>query len=623
MFEHENRSRWRRHARRLTPLLAAAALLIGVAACADDEAPSSPDDGQATVAVAQQQEQPTAAPARVQPREQSQQEAQQYVAEQEAEQQSWSAPQEAAEQAQYAAQEEYQEAAQAMAEQESDSSSYSRPRRSSQQREQRSSEDARPAPSQTTFRDYEQLGFVRTAEDDTATFGLDVDRTSYRLALNWAHQGYTIDPDSVRAEEWVNAFDYGYKLPASERFFAITSDWMIHPFDNDLSLVRLAFQAPELPDNTPLNVTLVLDASGSMDEGDRVEIARAAADSICRGLSDRDRIAVVQFSNSVIWEQVVDPTRPDAAAVRRSINQLRPRSSTNVQAGLDLGVQLADEMRYERPDAYNYIILMSDGVANVDATDPFAILNRVGDRDERNPLRLITVGVGIENYNDYLLEQLAQYGNGWYRYLSTPEEARSTFSRENWLALSRPFADATRAQVVWNPNTVGSWRMIGYENRAASDASFDQDRREFAEIPVGAATTVFFEIELTERPRGAPLHLGSVELRWRTPLDGDARSQLHEVLVDDANDSRGWSDEQLALFHLGALVALSSDRYSRLSALVGSDAALVRRELDTAAEALDWQSNQLGDLDAFRDFRFLLNHLRDALPTESRSGYSR
>ena len=492
MFEHENRSRWRRHARRLTPLLAALALLIGVAACADDEAPPSPsDDGQATVAAAQQQEQPTAAPARVEPGEQSEQadqEAQQYVAEQEAEQQSWSAPQQQA-----VAQAQYQEEA----EESADSSSYSRPRRSS---EQRSSEARRPTPSQTTFRDYEQLGFVRTVEDDTATFGLDVDRTSYRLALNWAHQGYTIDPDSVRAEEWVNAFDYGYELPSSERFFAITSDWMSHPFDNDLSLVRLAFQAPELPDDTPLNVTLVLDASGSMDEGDRVEIARAAADSIRRGLSDRDRIAVVQFSDSVIWEQVVDPTRPDSAAARRSIEQLRPRSSTNVQAGLDLGVELADEMRRERPDAYNYIILMSDGVANVDATDPFAILNRVGDRDDRNPLRLITVGVGIENYNDYLLEQLAQYGNGWYRYLSTPEEARSTFSRENWLALSRPFADATRAQVVWNPDTVGSWRMIGYENRATSDASFDQDRREFAEIPVGAATTVFFEIELTERP---------------------------------------------------------------------------------------------------------------------------
>ena len=160
-------------------------------------------------------------------------------------------------------------------------------------------------------------------------------------------------------------------------------------------------------------------------------------------------------------------------------------SSTNVQAGLDLGVQLADEMRRDRPDAYNYVILMSDGVANVDATDPFRILRRVGDRDDQNPLRLITIGVGISNYNDYLLEQLAQYGNGWYRYLSSVDEARDTFSRDNWLALSRPFADQTRAQLTWDAEMVGAWRMIGYENRVTSDASFTENRREFAEIPVG------------------------------------------------------------------------------------------------------------------------------------------
>ena len=101
-----------------------------------------------------------------------------------------------------------------------------------------------------------------------------------------------------------------------------------------------------------------------------------------------------------------------------------PRGSTNVQAGLNLGVQLAHEARLERPDATNYVILMSDGVANVDATNPFAILETAYDRDAGNPLRLITVGVGINNYNDVLLEQLAQHGNGWYRYLDDPSQAR-------------------------------------------------------------------------------------------------------------------------------------------------------------------------------------------------------
>ena len=623
MSEHKNRFRWRRRWSGVLALLAAAALLIGAAACADDETPASADRDPTPAAVQERQtetRQPqrserTAASAEQEAEEQAGDyaaaEQQQAMAAQEADY----AEQQSAEQSWPAEEQEQAVAAEAMAEEEASDEQSS------------SSSQQRTPPRDTTFRDYERTELVRTEEDDTATFSLDVDRTSYRLALNWAQEGLVIDPDSVRAEEWINAFDYRYERPSSERFFAITSDWMIHPFNADGSedrfMVRLAFQAPELEDDRPLNVTLVLDASGSMNDGNRVAIARAAAESIRRGLRDQDRIAVVQFTDSVVWEHVVEPTRPSDRDVRRSIERLEPRNATNVQAGLDLGVEFADEMRRNRPDAYNYVILMSDGVANVDATDPFAILNRVGDRADRNPLRLITVGVGIENYNDYLLEQLAQHGNGWYRYLSTPAEAQAVFSRENWLALSRPFADATRAQVVWDPNVVSEWRMIGYENRTTSDASFDQDRREFAEIPVGAATTVFFEIGLAERQlRGESLLLGSVELRWLNPLDGEARSQLHEVLV---NDGGSWTDEQLALFELGALVALSSDRYSRLSDLVGSDAALVRRELDTAAETLGrrWYAEQLGSLDSYRDFRFLLDHLRGALPLDSRSGYSR
>ncbi len=620
MSEHQNRFRWKLRRRAtwpLLPLLAAAALLIGAAACADDEpSPSTqPEPTPATVQeqAAQQDEQDaTTAP---QPRR-SRQPAESVERQQSEEQQQASYAQQQQTTAQaWGQEEEYAQQQAQAATQESSASGQSRSPSPPQQ-----AQAQQPPPRDTTFRDYERSELVSAVEDDTATFSLDVDRTSYLLALNWAREGIAIDPDSVRAEEWINSFDYRYAHPAGERFFAISSDWLIHPFDNNRFMLRLAFQAPELPDDKPLNVTLVLDASGSMAQGDRVEIARAAAERIRRGLREQDRIAVVQFTDGVIWELVVEPTRPGDRNVRQSIERLHPRNSTNVQAGLDLGVQLADQMRRDRPDAFNYIILMSDGVANVDATDPFAILNRVGDRDDRNPLRLITVGVGIENYNDYLLEQLAQYGNGWYRYLSSPAEARTVFSRDNWLALSRPFADATRAQVVWDPDTVGRWRMIGYENRVTSDASFDQDRREFAEIPVGAATTVFFELELTGPVRGEPLRLGSVELRWRTPLEGDAHSQLHEILV---NDGGSWSDEQLALLDLGALVALSSDRYSRLSQLQGSDAALVRRELDTAAEALDWHANQLSGLDAYHDFRFLLEHLRDALPTNARSGYSR
>ncbi len=384
-------------------------------------------------------------------------------------------------------------------------------------------------PGATTFEDYPTIGWREAARDDTSTFSLDVDRTSYFLALNWVEAGYAIDPASVRAEEWINAFNYRYDPPAVDDSFAVTTDILEHPLHRDLHLVRIATQAPEFTDDTPLNVTLVLDSSGSMNEGNRVEIARVAAESIRRGLSRDDRIAVVLFSDSIV--DYIDHHRPGHGGVTDVINYLAPRGSTNVQAGLNLGVQLADDVRRERPEAYNYVILMSDGVANVDATDPFAILRSAADRDDSNPLRLITVGVGIENYNDVLLEQLAQYGNGWYRYLQDTAQARSTFSRENWLALSIPFADQARAQVRWDDDSVLAWRLVGYENRVTADRNFEQDRREFAEIPMGAATTVFFEVELTAAAqRERVLNLSEIELRWLTLLADESKRQQVELV---------------------------------------------------------------------------------------------
>ena len=476
-------------------------------------------------------------------------------------------------------------------------------------------------PSATTFQDYQRSRFVSAAEDSVSTFSLDTDRTSYHLALNWARSGYEVEPDSVRAEEWINAFDYRYDRPLRQDSFGITTDVFMHPLDSRKHLARIAFQAPEMQDDTPLNVTLVLDASGSMSNGDRVSIAREAAESIRRSLGGRDRMAVVHFTTEVIGELTVEHSNPDDRDVRRSIDQLAPHNSTNVQAGLDLGVKLADRARRERPDAYNYIILMSDGVANVDATDPFAILESAGDSDSRNPLRLITIGVGIENYNDYLLEQLAQHGNGWYRYLSTTDQARATFSRDSWLALSIPFADQTRAQVTWDPDVVDSWRLIGYENRVTSDESFTQARKEFAEIPAGAATTVFYELELRQGARSGPVSLGEVALRWVTPSTGESNRQHASIQGRLGSEFYTLND---ALLQLGAIVALSSDLYSSLPYAESSD-SMVHSDLVTLMEELEPLGSELGGLGAYQDFAFLMDHItrsfRDV--TKPASGYSR
>ena len=482
--------------------------------------------------------------------------------------------------------------------------------------------DQRSLPNQpgaTTFEDYERQPLTDASEDAVSTFSLDTDRTSFQLALNWARSGYQVDPASVRAEEWVNAFDYGYAAPSVDDRFAITSDLFEHPLDNGRYMARVAFKAPEVVTDAPLNVTLVLDASGSMSSGNRVAIAREAAETIRRSLDRDDRISVVHFTTYVLDNLTVENAAPDDRAVSDSIARLAPHDSTNVQAGLDLGVRLADAMRRERPEALNYIVLMSDGVANVDATDPFAILEATSAPAGANPLRLITVGVGIENFNDHLLEQLAQHGNGWYRYLFDEEQARSTFRRDNWLALASPVADQTRAQVVWNPDAVKAWRIVGYENRVTSAASFTQDRQEFAEVYSGAATTVFYELELHDdfRQKGA---LGQVELRWVEPDSGRGWSQSTDIVSSGAVVRT----QDNPLLGFGAVVGLTADRYSALGEFAQPHRGYAQDLWRLRDLTVDLQ-NDLSHLAAFHDFAYVMETLLMNVPYVSpdNSGYSR
>ena len=474
-------------------------------------------------------------------------------------------------------------------------------------------------PHTVTFQDYARSRLVDTRQDSISTFSLDTDRTSFQLALNWARNGYDVDPVSVRAEEWINAFDYGYEMPSHPDRFNIATDVLPHPVDAGRHMARIAFQAPEATRSAPLNVTLVLDASGSMRDGNRVEIARAAAESIVESLGNSDRVSIVHFTTDVLPQYTVDSDRPRSRSVRSSIRNLAPNDSTNVQAGLNMGVWLADAMRRARPEALNYVILMSDGVANVDATNPFAILESAYDADARNPLRLITLGVGIANYNDVLLEQLAQHGNGWYRYLSTVDDGRSLASHGRWQELASPFADQTRAQVRWDPDYVESWRLIGYENRVTSDESFTQPLKKFAEIPSGTATTAFYDLVLTPAGRRelGTVELGSVELRWVTPTDGSSNSQHASIT---GNPSRGVDDA----LEFGAIVALASDAYSG-SQDYDMSRSRVRDELDVLSRRLRSIRGGFASTQAYQDFEYVLSHITGSVPyeTTSGSGYSR
>ena len=469
-----------------------------------------------------------------------------------------------------------------------------------------------PYPTNVTFMQNQRTPLADTRDDDTSTFGLDADTTSYHLALNWARDGLEVNPMSVRPEEWVNALDHRYPEPREDDRFHIRSTIIPHPLadrpEATTHLARIAIQAPRLePADQPMNITLVLDASGSMKEGNRIEIARAAAKAITGSLDRRDTVSVVHFSQEVLDHLTVRHRRPDDRRVTDSIQDLRPTGSTNVQAGLNQGLLLAQQARSDNPRALNYLILMSDGVANVDATDPFAILDHAGAQEAQSPIRIVTLGVGISNYNDYLLEQLAQHGNGWYRYLNSPQQARQLF-QDSWTDLATPFADQARAQVTWDQDAVTSWRIIGYENRLVPDRHFQQDLREFAEVPSGASVTVFYELDLDPQTRPGD-RLGSLDLRWVTPMTGNRMQQDHQV-----NHQREASRHSQPRLRLGAIIALAADRYAALHHQDVLSHRQVGRQLQDLQGQLQDLEESLHHLDSYHDLEFLLDHLAQYAP---------
>lgn len=478
----------------------------------------------------------------------------------------------------------------------------------------------RPAP-RTVPRDTASVGpqpMVSATQDPVSTFSLDTDRASYQRSLELAQSGYDIDPAEVRAEEWINSLGYGYPKPSRPDQFAVHTDVFQHPDTQGMHMARIGIQAPDAQEQRPVNVTLVLDSSGSMRDGNRVAIAREAAYAILENLNSGDRVAVVHFEEDVIRKNTVQHTEPDDREVWQSVDRLDPGGATNVQEGLDEGLDLAYRARAQNPDAINYVILFSDGVANVDATNPFAILHNLGEASEYsrpNPIRIITIGVGIQGYNDVLLEQIAQFGNGWYRYLDNPGQARTTFNDVNWTRLTSPFADQARAQVTWDSDLVSHWRIVGYENRVTPDSTFTQNLREFAEIPAGTATTVLYELQLTptvaER-QASTARLAEVEIRWVEPVTGISREQYDAVSGAWREGFTGLQDNML---RLGVIAGLSADIYASLDdggyGTGGQDAPY---RLTILRDELFALNSPLGHLDAYQDIDLLLERLENQAP---------
>lgn len=403
-------------------------------------------------------------------------------------------------------------------------------------------------PEDMFFEDYGVNPFIDTEDDHYSTFALDVDTGSYSLARSYIQDGYFPPADAVRVEEFINYFPQGYASPSFRDTFAIYMDGAATPFTETerYQMIRVGIQGYQVEeeDRKDVSLTFVIDVSGSMGNGNRLEIVKDSLVLLVEQLGRSDRVSIVAYTDTA-W-LVLPPTPGNRKReIVDAIYSLYPMASTNVEAGLRLGYEQALEAFL--PNGINRVILCSDGVANVGSTGPESIWDSVKYYAAEG-ITLTSVGVGMGNYNDTLMEQLADNGEGFYAYIDTMEEAERLFVQDLVSTLQVIALDA-KIQVDFNPEVVSRYRLVGFENRAIADRDFRNDKVDAAEIGAGHSITALYEVKLYPGAKG---EIATVHLRWQDP----DTYRVHEIdetfYTNNLEDSFRLADPY---FQLDVLVA--------------------------------------------------------------------
>jgi Ca-activated chloride channel family protein len=365
----------------------------------------------------------------------------------------------------------------------------------------------------TFFQNYGVNPRIDTQDEPLSTFGLDVDTGSYTIMRSYINQGSLPPQDSVRVEEYVNYFDQGYPYPPAGQAFGIDIDGGPTPFEENqgYQLMRIGIQgyavSPE--ERQDVSLTFVIDVSGSMNMDNRLGLVKRSLALLVKQLRPTDRVSIVIFGTDA--EVVLDPTPGDhTQKITQAINRLQPGGVTNAEAGLMLGYQMADEAFI--PGGINRVILCSDGGANLGETDAGSIWNEIEEYAGKQ-ITLTTIGFGMDNYNDVLMEQLADKGNGFYAYVDDIQEARRIFI-ENLTSTLQVIALNAKVQVEFNPEVVSRYRLVGFENRAIANQDFRNDNVTGGQVGAGHSVTALYEIKLNPDAYGK---IATVHLRWQNP----------------------------------------------------------------------------------------------------------
>ncbi|MCK6522962.1 VWA domain-containing protein [Myxococcota bacterium] len=384
-----------------------------------------------------------------------------------------------------------------------------------------------------------------TEKDAQSTFSIDVDTASYTISRRKLQEGGLPPADSVRVEEFVNYFPYHYASPGKESGsapFAVHLEAAPNPFQPSHHVVRVGVKGrdTEQVERKPLHLTFLVDTSGSMSSSDKLGLAQKSLEYLVSQLGEEDTVALVTYAGST--QVMLEPTSADQRAkITAAIQRLTSGGGTAMGSGMELAYRMADKS-FES-GAENRVIVLSDGDANIGRTSHDEILAGITGYAKKG-ITMSTIGFGMGNYQDTMMEQLANKGDGNYYYIDSYDEAKKVFGQD-LAGTIQVIAKDVKIQVEFNPEAVLAYRLIGYENRDIADRDFRNDAVDAGEIGAGHMVTALYDVVLrdgyraenlaTVRLRAKPPGADAPAKEWSTTLKGGA---VHSELASASKDMR-------------------------------------------------------------------------------------
>lgn len=349
--------------------------------------------------------------------------------------------------------------------------------------------------------------FKKAALSPLSTFSIDTDTASYSNMRRFAMNGQPLPKGSIRTEELINYFDYDLPQPTDGTPFSVTTETAQCPWNSEHLLAMINIQGEELTERQPQNLVLLIDTSGSMYSYNKLPLVKSSMELLLNNLDERDTISIVTYASgtNVILSGANGSERDK---IINAINGLYAGGATNGEGGLQLAYEQAEKFK---SDGNNRIILCTDGDFNVGISDNDELKSFITQKRENN-IYLSVLGFGMGNYKDDKMEILADNGNGNYYYIDNLREAKKVFVDEMTATLYT-IAKDVKIQVEFNPATVDSYRLIGYENRVLETEDFEDDGVDAGELGAGANVTALYEI--VPASEGQAL-TGDSSLRYQT-----------------------------------------------------------------------------------------------------------